>query len=74
MKQCVFFQATYFIEKDLIFFNKKIVLCALLANIKRSMTKNLYHDEKSFIQMILNILYVVQKKWMELEILNFMVS
>jgi len=56
------FKATYFIGKETLPFCKFHGLCKLLVSLNACITKKMYHDEKSYSDLIFLISSVIQKK------------
>ena len=56
------FRAAYYLSRETIPFCKYSALCDLLLTCKSSITNDLYHDEKSCVEMIYYISIVVHKK------------
>jgi len=55
-----FFQAAYYIGKEIICFSKFVGLCFLLVKVKANITEKLHHDEKSCGKILFCISSLVQ--------------
>lgn len=57
-----FFKVAYFIGKDIQSFFKFLKLCKLLVGLKACIVKDLFHDDKSCVDLLLYTSSVIPKK------------